>query len=148
VTSGGITYTWPNEASGRNDFIAMAGQTIAANAPVGAATLGLLGAATNAPPTTGSTGQLTLHYTDGSTSTVTIGFSDWTLDAGTNEPIAGNTTVVTTPYRTTGNGGKQMVNTYVFATTVSIDAGKQVASLTLPVTSAGTADLFAIGYRN
>jgi predicted alpha-1,2-mannosidase len=147
VTSGGITYTWPSEALGQNDFIAMAGQTIAANAPAGAATLGLLGAATNTPPA-GSTGQLTIHYTDGSTSTVTIGFSDWTLGAGTSEPIAGNTTVVTIPYRNTESGGQQKVHTYVFATTVPIDAGKQVASLTLPVTSKGTADLFALGYRN
>lgn len=145
VTSGGITYTWPSEASGQNDFIAMAGQNIPADAPTGAATLGLLGAATNAP-STGSTGQLTIHYTDGSTSTATIGFSDWTLNAGGSQPIQGDTTVATTPYRDTGSGGQQTVNTYVFATTVPIDAGKQVASLTLPVTSDGTAELFALGY--
>ncbi|MCQ4083725.1 lectin [Streptomyces sp. RB6PN25] len=146
VTSGGITYTWPGEASGQNDVIAMAGQTIPADAPAGASTLGLLGAATNAPPTTGTTGQITIHYTDGSTSTATIGFSDWTLNAGASKPIPGDTTVATTPYRDTASGGKQTVLTYVFATTVPVDTGKQVASLTLPVTSDGTADLFALGY--
>ena len=36
--------------------------------------------------------------------------------------------------------------TYVFSVKVPLDAGKQVAGLTLPVTTSGSAHLFALGY--
>ncbi len=145
VTADGVTYTWPVIAAGRQDFITMAGQTIPVSAPAGATALGLLGAGTSAPAG-GALGTLTVTYTDGTTSQATTGFSDWTLKAGTVQPIAGNTTVVRTPYRDTDSGGRDTVATYVFSATVPLAAGKQVASITLPVPSSGAANLFAIGF--
>ncbi|MEU1630065.1 lectin [Streptomyces sp. NPDC020096] len=141
----GVSYYWPEVAPGMLDNITMAGQTIPTASPAGAGALGLLGAATNAPKT-GAKGELTITYTDGSTAKATVGFSDWTLNAGGSTPIPGNTTVATTPYRNTSDGGRDTVKTYVFATKVPIDPDRRVASITLPVTDSGSAHLFAIGY--
>ncbi|MFB8182746.1 GH92 family glycosyl hydrolase [Streptomyces sp. NPDC055966] len=147
VTSHGITYTWPITAAGRPDHITMAGQTIPLDAPAGATTLGLLGAATNARAT-GAHGQLVIHYTDGSTSTATIGLADWTLGAGKYPPIPGDTEAITTPYRDTSSGGKDATAAHVYAITVPLDPGKQVASITLPSMTGGTGSLFALGYQS
>ncbi|WP_330336068.1 GH92 family glycosyl hydrolase [Streptomyces sp. NBC_00557] len=148
VTVDGIAYTWPAVASGRLDNLEMAGQTIPMPAGTSGASLGLLGTATNAPTDgSGVSGTLTVTYTDGSTSKATVGFSDWTLNAGSTKPLPGDTTAVTTAYRNTGSGGRDGVKTYVFATKVPLDASKQVASITLPVTgSTGTDHLFAYGF--
>ncbi|MEU1269434.1 lectin [Streptomyces sp. NPDC005799] len=146
LTVDGISYTWPTVTSGRLDNLEMAGQTIPMPAGTSGASLGLLGAATNAP-TDGVSGTVTVTYTDGTTSKATVGFSDWTLNGGSSKPIAGDTTAVTTAYRDTGSGGRDGVKTYVFATKVALDPSKQVASITLPVTgSTGTDHLFAYGF--
>ncbi|MDI5967042.1 lectin [Streptantibioticus silvisoli] len=145
LTVDGITYTWPKVAAGQQDNIEMAGQTIPAPSGTSATSLGLLGAATDAPAN-GSTGSLTVTYTDGTTSKATVGFSDWTLNAGASKPFSGETTALTTSYRNTGSGAQDPVNTYVFAVKVPLTAGKTVASLTLPITSDGTSHLFALGY--
>jgi hypothetical protein len=151
VTSGsqqtvdGITYTWPKFGDGQADNIEMAGQTIPAPGGTSAGYLGLLGAGTNAPAD-GTKGVLTVTYTDGTTSQATVGFSDWTLNAGASKPLAGEATAVTTSYRDEDSGDKNTVKTYVFAVKVPLTAGKQVASITLPTTSDGSAHLFALGY--
>ncbi|MGJ5748895.1 GH92 family glycosyl hydrolase [Streptomyces puniciscabiei] len=148
VTVDGISYTWPTVKSGQLDNLEMAGQTIPMPAGTSGASLGLLGTAANAPTDgSGVSGTVTVTYTDGTTSKATVGFSDWTLNAGTSKPRPGDTTAVTTGYRNTGSGGRDGVKTYVFATKVPLDASKQVASITLPVTgSTGTDHLFAYGF--
>ncbi|MEU3027218.1 GH92 family glycosyl hydrolase [Streptomyces incarnatus] len=148
LTVDGVTYTWPAVASGQLDNLEMAGQTIPMPAGTSGASLGLLGTATNAPTDgSGVSGTLTVTYTDGSTAKATVGFSDWTLNAGSTKPMAGDSTAVTTGYRNTGSGGRDGVKTYVFATKVPLDASKQVASITLPVTgSSGSDHLFAYGF--
>ncbi|WKE68706.1 lectin [Streptomyces sp. WP-1] len=148
LTVDGVAYTWPAVASGQLDNLEMAGQTIPMPAGTSGASLGLLGTATNAPTDgSGVSGTLTVTYTDGSTAKATVGFSDWTLNAGSTKPMAGDTTAVTTGYRNTGSGGRDGVKTYVFATKVPLDASKQVASITLPVTgSSGSDHLFAYGF--
>lgn len=146
VTVDGISYSWPTVTSGQLDNLEMAGQTISMPAGTSGASLGLLGAATNAPAD-GISGTVTVTYTDGTTSKATVGFSDWTLNGGAGKPIEGDTTAVTTSYRNTGSGGRDNVKTYAFATKVPLDASKQVASITLPVTgSTGTDHLFAYGF--
>ncbi|MGW1750303.1 lectin [Streptomyces sp. NPDC002092] len=146
VTVDGISYTWPTVTSGQLDNLEMAGQTIPMPAGTSGASLGLLGAATNAP-SDGISGTVTVTYTDGTTSKATVGFSDWTLNGGAGKPIEGDTTAVATSYRNTGSGGRDSVRTYAFATKVPLDASKQVASITLPVTgSTGTDHLFAYGF--
>ncbi|MEU8591972.1 lectin [Streptomyces sp. NPDC048664] len=148
VTADGIAYTWPTVASGRLDNVEMAGQTIPMPSGTSGASLGLLGTATDAPTDgSGVAGTLTVTYTDGTTSKATVGFADWTLNAGSSKPLPGDTTAVTTAYRNTGGGGRDTVKAYVFATKVPLDASKQVASITLPVTGSTGADhLFAYGF--
>ncbi|MGW2936477.1 lectin [Streptomyces sp. NPDC001156] len=148
VTVDGISYIWPTAKSGQLDNLEMAGQTIPMPAGTSGASLGLLGTATNAPTDgSGVSGTMTVTYTDGTISKATVGFSDWTLNAGSSKPMADDTTAVTTGYRNTGSGGRDGVKTYVFATKVPLDASKQVASITLPVTgSTGTDHLFAYGF--
>ncbi|MEV0485443.1 lectin [Streptomyces sp. NPDC050508] len=148
VTADGISYTWPTVTSGQLDNLEMAGQTIPMPTGTSGASLGLLGTATNAPTDgSGVSGTVTVTYTDGTSAKATIGFSDWTLNGGGSQPLAGDTTAVTTPYRNTGSGGRDTVKAYVFATRVPLDASKQVASITLPVTGSSGADhLFAYGF--
>ncbi|MEU6506014.1 lectin [Streptomyces sp. NPDC046942] len=148
LTVDGISYTWPTVTSGQLDNLEMAGQTIPMPEGTSGGSLGLLGAATNAPTDgSGVSGTVTVTYTDGTVSKATVGFSDWTLGGGSGKPLPGDTTAVTTAYRNTGSGGRDNVKTYVFATKVPLDPAKQVASITLPVTgSTGTDHLFAYGF--
>ncbi|MER7837896.1 lectin [Streptomyces sp. NPDC096040] len=148
LTVDGISYAWPTVTSGQPDNLEMAGQTIPMPAGTSGASLGLLGAATNAPTNgKGVSGTLTVTYTDGTTAQATVGFPDWTLNGGGSKPLPGDTTAVTTAYRNTGSGGRDNVKTYVFATKVPLDPSKQVASVTLPVTGmTGTDHLFSYGF--
>ncbi|MFI6250859.1 GH92 family glycosyl hydrolase [Streptomyces sp. NPDC051016] len=148
LTVDGVSYTWPTATSGRLDNVEMTGQTLPMPAGTSGASLGLLGAAVNAPTDgSGVSGTLTVTYTDGTTTQATVGFSDWTLNGGPSKPLPADTTAVTTAYRNTGSGGRDGVKTYVFATKVPLDPSKQVASVTLPVTgSTGTDHLFAYGF--
>lgn len=148
ITADGISYTWPTVTSGQPDNLEMAGQTIPMPAGTSGASLGLLGSAVNAPTDgSGVSGTLTVTYTDGTTSRATVGFSDWTLNGGGTKPIPGDTTAVSTAYRNTASGGRDSVKTFVFSTKVPLDASKQVASITLPVTgSTGTVHLFSYGF--
>ncbi|MEZ0091936.1 lectin [Streptacidiphilus sp. EB129] len=144
VTSGGITYSWPG-GTGKPDNIVVSGQTIPLNAPAGAASIGFLGAGTNSPAT-GTSGDVVVTYTDGSTAKVTLTFSDWTLNAGASHPLAGETVAASMPARDSSNGSQQTVSTDLFSTKLPLDATKQVASITLPTTDNGTLHIFAIGF--
>ncbi|WP_051939828.1 GH92 family glycosyl hydrolase [Phaeacidiphilus oryzae] len=144
VTADGITYNWPG-GTGKPDNIETSGQTIPFTAPAGAASIGFLGAGTNSP-SAGSKATVTVTYTDGSTSTGTLVFSDWTLNAGSSQAAAGDTVVAKTAYRNTASGGRDQVNTYVFADKLPLTAGKTVASVTLPAADSGTLHVFAVGF--
>jgi hypothetical protein len=148
VNADGIDYTWPTVAAGRPDNLEVAGQTIPQPDGTTGAYLGLLGAATDAPlDGTGVPGRLTVTYTDGTSTTATVTFSDWTLNGASMKPVAGDTTAVTTAYRNTADGAKDTVQAYVFSVKVPLDKTKTVASVTLPVTGAsGTVHLFAIAF--
>ncbi|MDJ0345159.1 lectin [Streptomyces sp. H10-C2] len=146
VTSDGISYPWPG-GSGKPDNIAAAGQTIPVAAPADATAIGFLGAAINAPAK-GTSGAVTVTYTDGSTEKVTLAMSDWTLNAGASKPLPGITTVARTPYRNVGDGTKDTVATYLFSSRLPLTGGKQIASVTLPVTTDGTLHLFGIGFTS
>jgi predicted alpha-1,2-mannosidase len=144
VTSHGLSYTWPGAAAGQPDAINAAGQTIPVAEPAGASSVGFLGSAVNSG-TAGASGTVTITYTDGSTSTATLGMSDWTLSAGQGSPQFHNVTVAKLPYRNTMDGQKQKIGTYVFADTVPVDSSKTVASVTLPTTvNNGSIGIFAI----
>ena len=142
VTADGVKYTFPSAPAGTPDNVTAGGQTIKLLPVTGATKIGVLGSATNGP----STGQMTITYTDGTTSQASLGFSDWTLNANASAPSYGNTEVVQTPYRNSTAGTSQTVNTYLLSASVPITAGKTVASVTLPSsTNTGSLHVFSIG---
>lgn len=111
--------------------------------PAGATSIGFLGSAVNAG-TAGASGTVTVTYTDGTTSTATLGMSDWTLAANSGSPQFGNVIVATTPYWNAPDGS-QAVKTYVFAQSIPVDGSKTVASITLPATvNNGSIGIFAV----
>ena len=123
VTADGLNFTWPNVASCANDNILAAGQTMLVSGTSGATQLGLLESSTNG----GTSGPITITYTDGTSTTETLASSDWAGGPGTTE-----TAVATMTYRNSSSGGPQSITMYVYATTVPIDSSKTVASITFP----------------
>jgi hypothetical protein len=142
VTSDGVKYNFPSAAAGTPDSITAGGQTIQLTQVPGATKIGFLGTATNGP----SQGTATITYTDGTSQQVTLGYGDWTLNAGGASPSFGNQTVADTPYRNSTGGTSQTIGTYVFNADFPVTAGKTVQSVTLPSdTNTGSLHVFAIG---
>jgi hypothetical protein len=127
VKSSGVTFTWPNVAGGQPDNVVASGQTIAVSGS--GSTLGFLGAADNGL----ASGTGTIGYTDGSTQTFTIGFQNWIVAT----PTTGDVLVCTTSYanRTTPGAAR---TPSLFTATVSLQADKTVASVTIPDVSGTT----------
>ncbi len=127
ATVDGLQYTWPNATACQSDNILASGQTILVKGAAGASKLGFLGASGN-----GSTqGPVTITYTDGTSTTEQLSFTDWAQNAA-----SGNITAATMPYRNANDGSQQAITMYVFAAEVPIDSGKTVASVTLPSVTA------------
>jgi hypothetical protein len=139
VSLDGLSYKWPSFPAGDQDNVVAAGQTVNVT---GSGKLGLLGSASNGK----ASGSLTITYTDGTTSKADIGFSDWTLGAGGEQPSFGNRVALSTPYRNAAGGDPQQVGTFIFGTApITLDAGKTVASVTLPSSvSGGAMHVFAV----
>jgi hypothetical protein len=138
VTSSGVQYNWPGVAAGQPDNIIAAGQVIAVPQAAGATELGVMGSATNGP----SSGTLTITYTDGTTQTATLGFTDWT--SGT--PSFGNGTAAAMSYRNSVGGSSQQIGTKVYTTNIALQPGKTVASVTLPNgANQGELHIFTLG---
>ncbi|MFL4903852.1 GH92 family glycosyl hydrolase [Streptomyces sp. MMS24-I2-30] len=136
VSSGGFDFTWPGAAAGDPDNIEVVGgdQVLAVPSAAGATKLSFLGSAAEGA----ASGTVTLTYTDGTTQQAQLGFSDWTLGGGSQSPSYGNTIAVHTTYRDVQGGGKDPVGTEVFATApIALQAGKTLASVTLPATTNG-----------
>ncbi|MBV9259043.1 MAG: hypothetical protein JO215_13600, partial [Ktedonobacteraceae bacterium] len=130
-----VVFTWPDVQAGAPDNYQAAGQVIPVTPAPNATILAFLGSSTNGP----SAGTATITYADGSTQTFTLGFSDWTLNGGTSQPSYGNEISYEAPYRNNPRmaNGKESVNTYVFYSSVNLEAGKTVQSVTLPTTVIG-----------
>jgi hypothetical protein len=127
ITFNNVTFTWPNVAPGSADNYRASGQTISVTPVSGATTLAFLGSAILGP----TTGTAVINYSDGSTQSFSLGFSDWTLNGGKSTPSYGNGVAAVTAYRNTSTG-KQTVNTYVFYAAVALQSGKTVSSVRLP----------------
>jgi hypothetical protein len=127
--------------SARPDNYEAVGQSIPVS---GSGSIAFLGSATDGP----SSGTATVTYTDGTSSAVALGFSDWTLNGGSASVEAGNTIAATTSYRNAASGTADQVKAYLFATTpVALTSGKTVASVTLPATAnQGGLHVFAIAF--
>src|SRR6266487_3264919 len=143
ISFNGVTFMWPSSAVGSPDNVQAKGQNIPITPVQGAKTLAFLGSSTNGP----STGNATITYTDGTTQTFSLAFSDWTLNAGQAEPLNGNQVVAVTSYRNTPNG-MQMHMPHVFYTDVALQAGKTIKSVTLPANvTQGQLHVFAISTK-
>jgi hypothetical protein len=138
ITSGGVLYNWPGVAAGQPDNLIAAGQVITVPPVAGATELGVMGSASNGP----SSGPLTITYTDGTTQSATLGFTDWT----SGSPSFGNGTAAAMPYRNSASGTSQQIGTKLFTTNVALQPGKTVASVTLPSrANQGELHVFALG---
>jgi hypothetical protein len=123
VSADGLTFTWPNVAACADDNILAAGQTMLVSGTAGASKLGLLESSSEG----GTSGPITINYTDGTSTTETVSSSDWAGGPGTTETAA-----ATMSYRNVASGGSQAITMYIYATTVPIDTSKTVASVTFP----------------
>ncbi|MET7288396.1 GH92 family glycosyl hydrolase [Streptomyces sp. NPDC005573] len=126
-TADGLTFTWPGSPAGRADNASAAGQTVELATP--AARLSFIGSAVNGDQQT----KATVTYTDGTTGTVDLSFTDWTVGGGGGSVHYGNQVVARTAYRNVAGADKDPVATYVFATTpFTAPAGRTVKSVRLP----------------
>ncbi|POX60698.1 alpha-mannosidase [Streptomyces sp. Ru62] len=126
-TVGGLAFTWPASPAGRPDNASASGQTVQLASPAGA--LSFIGSAVNGNQQT----KATVTYTDGTTDTVDLSFTDWTVGGGGGSVQYGNEVVAKTAYRNVAGADKDPVATYVFATKpYRAPAGKQIKSVTLP----------------
>ncbi|MDT0403474.1 glycoside hydrolase family 92 protein [Streptomyces sp. DSM 41635] len=119
----GIEFNWPDTGPGQPDNWIPHGRRIRMDGKP-ATGISFLGLATNGP----SQGTAVVEYTDGSTQSVPVRFTDWT--PGTNYQF-GNEPLVTTTGRNRTAGGNDTVQTKVFATRPQLlDPAKRVAAAT------------------
>jgi beta-glucosidase len=129
ATVGGATFTWPTAVGAPDDVIAD-GQTIDLS---GSGTeLGFLGAgAFGAASGTG-----TITYTDGSTQSYSLAMADWY----NNAPVAGDEVATTTTSWNFSSSTQTDHPVSIYFASVPLEAGKTVASVTLPTVSASAGD--------
>jgi beta-glucosidase len=129
ATVGGTTFTWPT-AVGTNDDVIADGQTIDLS---GSGTdLGFLGAgAFGAASGTG-----TITYTDGSTQSYSLAMADWY----NNAPVSGDEIATTTTSWNFSSSTQTDHPVSIYFASVPLEAGKTVASVTLPTVSASAGD--------
>jgi beta-glucosidase len=125
ATFGGTAFTWPTAVGTPNDVIAD-GQTIDLS---GSGTdLGFLGAgAFGAASGTG-----TITYTDGSTQSYSLAMADWY----NNAPVSGDELATTTTSWNFSSSTQTAHPVSIYFASVPLQAGKTVASVTLPTVSA------------
>ncbi|GAA5196408.1 hypothetical protein GCM10023322_65280 [Rugosimonospora acidiphila] len=123
ITAGGATFTWPAGAIGTPDNVA--GGSVMVSVSGQGTKLAFLGAEagfTSSP--------VTVTYTDGSTTTASLGFPNWCC-AATNS--YGASPAIVMDHRNTQSGPANFGNAYdVFYNSIPIDATKSVATVTLP----------------
>jgi beta-glucosidase len=125
ATFGGTTFTWPTAVGAPDDVIAD-GQTIDLS---GSGTdLGFLGSgAFGAASGTG-----TITYTDGTTQQYSLAMADWY----NNAPVAGDQIATTTTSWNFSSSTQVTHPVSIYFASVPLQAGKTVASVTLPTVSA------------
>jgi beta-glucosidase len=140
ATFGGTTFTWPS-AVGAPDNVIADGQIIDLS---GSGTeLGFLGAAGFG--TASGTGTIT--YTDGSTQQFSLAMADWF----NNAPVAGDQIATTTTSWNFSSSTQGPHPVSIYFSSVPLQAGKTVASVTLPTVSTGAGNgitamhIFAMG---
>lgn len=141
VTVDGIGYRWPDAVPGSPDNVNAHGQTVTVHAAPGQSRLGLLGAGNEGA----STGDVTVHYTDGTTQRASVTLGDWHLD-GATAPPPDNTAAATMPVRQMAGGTPEKMTVYIWATSAPVDPHRTIASVTLPEhVTGGQMHVFAVG---
>ncbi|HEX3963019.1 MAG TPA: carbohydrate-binding protein, partial [Trebonia sp.] len=133
VTSSGMSFTFPNVAAGTNDNTVAEGQTITMS---GSGTLGFLVSGSYGP----ASGTGTITYTDGSTQGYTLNAPDWF----STTPPSGGAVAVNSAYQNRAGNTTYAHTADIFSETVTLTAGKTVASVTLPAGGALTSGTAAI----
>lgn len=141
--SNSVTFQWPASYSVIPDNYQSAGiaisvaPTIPITPIVGATKVAFIGSATNGT----ASGTTTITYTDNTTSTFTLGFTDWTVGTAAN----GNHLVATMSYYNTDTG-QQSSNVYLYEAEASLTTGKTIRAVTLPNTT-DHLHVFAVGTK-
>ncbi|WP_083972014.1 GH92 family glycosyl hydrolase [Actinoplanes awajinensis] len=132
VPGTGLRFTLPATPAGQPDNAIGNGKTIALNLPADATSIAFIGAGTQGNQST--TGTAT--FSDGSTASIPIQMSDWTLGGNPNgTPSYGNVVVAKSEYRLHGSD-RDSAQPFLFATApYVIPAGKTLVSVTLPTQS-------------
>ncbi|WP_446215348.1 GH92 family glycosyl hydrolase [Micromonospora sp. IBHARD004] len=141
-----LHFTLPAIPAGQPDDATGNGRTVVLNLPADAKSISFIGAGTQGDQST--TGTAT--FSDGSTASIPIQMSDWTLGGNANGiPSYGNIVVAKAAYRLSGTS-RDGAQPFLFATTpYQIPAGKTLVSVALPTQtgdpgSAGRIHVFAI----
>jgi hypothetical protein len=123
VTVGGASFTWPDVPAGTPDNVAGGGVTVKLGGQGSA--LAFLGAEAGFVSDT-----VAVHYTDGSTSTGSLGFPNWCC---TDPTAYGAQVAFYGLHRDTQSGPANYgIHYQVFYNAVPVDASKTVAAVTLP----------------
>jgi hypothetical protein len=122
ISSGGLTYTWPNVAAGTADNTAADGQDITVGAS--GSSLGFLLSGSYGPVT----GSGVITYTDASTQAYSLTAPDWW---STTAP-SGGAVAISGAYLNIQGNAQYTHTTDVFSEKVAINPAKTVASITLP----------------
>ncbi|WP_327121859.1 NEW3 domain-containing protein [Streptomyces sp. NBC_01341] len=120
----GAELTWPDVAAGTKDNVSSGGQAVKLTGKGGK--LVLLGSGV----TSGATGNATVHYTDGTSSTGTFGFPNWSFDPA---DAHGAELVKSTDGRNRPDGyGNATVKYRVFAHSIPLDPSRTAEFVILP----------------
>ncbi|MBB5082761.1 GH92 family glycosyl hydrolase [Nonomuraea endophytica] len=133
-------FTWPDRKPGEWDHLRVGSGPVEVKAPAGASKVAFLGSATFGYPEV----DVTITYTDGTTGSGKLGFSDWILNFSSAQPQHGNEIVARLPNRLFGGSWAfQPIPSYLFAAQpIALDPSKQVRSLTFGPVPEGAMHLF------
>lgn len=124
VNALGARLTWPDVAPGSKDNVSSSGQAVTLSGSGGK--LVFLGSGVGS----GATGSATVHYTDGTTTSGTFGFPNWSFDPANAH---GATLVASSDGRNRPSGyGNAGIAYRVFAHAIPLDPAKQVSFVVLP----------------
>ncbi|MFF9144982.1 NEW3 domain-containing protein [Streptomyces sp. NPDC055051] len=124
VNALGARLTWPDVAPGSKDNVSSAGQAVTLSGAGGK--LVFLGSGVGS----GATGTATVHYADGTTTSGTFGFPNWSFDPANAH---GATLVASSDGRNRPSGyGNAGIAYRVFAHSIALDPAKQVSFVVLP----------------
>ncbi|AGL16802.1 GH92 family glycosyl hydrolase [Actinoplanes sp. N902-109] len=129
VPGTGLSFVLPEVPAGQPDNATGSGQKLVLNLPSDATAVSFVGTGTEGNQNTTATAT----FADGSTATLPIQFSDWTLGGNANgTPAYGNIEVARNAYRLNG-ASRDGAQPFLLATApYQIPAGKKLVSVTLP----------------